>query len=73
MNVAIEVHHDTFRRESLGAVAGDSVAVSKCRIFVSVEADGFTGVHLTVSWPSLSICCTVPRSRLATPNSLDGA
>lgn len=46
MDVAIEVHHDPFRRESLGTVAGDSVAVVEVPHLIGIEADRFTIVHL---------------------------
>ncbi len=46
MNVAVEVHHDTFRCESLGTMTGDRVAMIEVPHLVGVEADGFAVVHL---------------------------
>ena len=45
MNVAIEIHHDTFRRESLGAVAGDGVTVVEVAHVIGIETDNFASVH----------------------------
>ena len=46
MDVAIKVHHDTFRRDSLRTMTGDSVAVIEVPHLVGIEADGFAVVHL---------------------------
>jgi hypothetical protein len=46
VNVAIEIHHDTFSCQSLGAMTGDRVAVIEVPHLVGAEVNRFAVVHL---------------------------